>query len=218
MRTPALGHRRLSIVDLAAGAAADVQRGRHVWIVFNGEIYNHADAAPRARAPRASSIARGPTRRRIVHAYEQWGDDCVDAPPRHVRVRDLGCAGSGAAARARSPGRQAALLGARRRPLLFGSEIKAILASGLVRRGSNDAAHARSCSARGHSPASETMFAGIRKLMPGHMLRSTAAAFICRARTGTSRRRAGRADVRGRRRRRRAASSARCSRNRCGCG
>ena len=51
----------------------------------------------------------------IVHAYEQWGDDCVAPVPRHVRVRDLGRAEAAAAAGARSPRHQAALLGTRRR-------------------------------------------------------------------------------------------------------
>ena len=107
----ALGHRRLSIVDLAGGAQPLANEDETIWVVFNGEIYNHADLRPRLEAAGHRYRTRSDTET-IVHAYEQWGDDCVAALPRHVRVRDLGRAAAAAAARARPPRRQAALLGA----------------------------------------------------------------------------------------------------------
>ena len=57
----ALGHRRLSIVDLAAGHQPLANEDGSVWIVFNGEIYNHADVRPRARERRPPSTAPAPT-------------------------------------------------------------------------------------------------------------------------------------------------------------
>src|SRR3954470_24080321 len=42
----ALGHRRLSIVDLAAGHQPLSNEDETIWIVFNGEIYNHASVRP----------------------------------------------------------------------------------------------------------------------------------------------------------------------------
>ena len=111
----ALGHRRLSIVDLAAGHQPLSNEDGTIWIVFNGEIYNHADVRPELEAAGHRYRTRSDTET-IVHAYEQWGDACVEHLRGHVRLRDLGCAAAAAAARARSPGRQAALLGAGRRP------------------------------------------------------------------------------------------------------
>ena len=128
----ALAHRRLSIVDLAPAHQPLANEDGTIWVVFNGEIYNHA------RPPRASSRRDGHRYRTqsdtetIVHAYEQWGDDCVDrfrgmfafaiwdAPRRRLLlVRD----------RLGIKPLYWARVGDR---LLFGSEIKALLASGLV--------------------------------------------------------------------------------------
>src|SRR4051812_10829748 len=164
----ALAHRRLSIVDLSSGHQPLPNEDHTAWVVFNGEIYNHAEI-------RAELIARGHVYRTksdtetIVHAYEQWGDDCVqrfrgmfafaiwDAPKRRLLlVRDrLGikplywCRARGA--------------------LLFGSEIKALLASELIDAAPNYAVLPEVLSTRSTS-GEETLFAGVRKLLPGHVL------------------------------------------------
>jgi asparagine synthase (glutamine-hydrolysing) len=71
-----LGMRRLSIVDLTTGHQPISNEHGTVWIVFNGEIYNHA-------ALREQLIARGHRYRTqsdtetIVHLYEEYGRDCV---------------------------------------------------------------------------------------------------------------------------------------------
>src|ERR1700728_1141519 len=71
-----LGMRRLSIVDLATGHQPLSNEDGSVWIVFNGEIYNHAEL-------REKLIARGHIYRThsdtetIVHLYEEYGCDCV---------------------------------------------------------------------------------------------------------------------------------------------
>jgi len=71
-----LGHRRLSIVDLEGGHQPISNEDGSIWIVFNGEIYNHTEL-------RADLEARGHTYRTrsdtetILHAYEEFGADCV---------------------------------------------------------------------------------------------------------------------------------------------
>ena len=71
-----LGHRRLSIIDLGGGKQPIYNEDGSIVIVFNGEIYNYAELT-------AGLIARGhvfKTRsdtETIVHAYEEYGDDCV---------------------------------------------------------------------------------------------------------------------------------------------
>src|ERR1051325_7160272 len=76
----ALGHRRLSIVDLKTGQQPLSNEDGTVWVIFNGEIYNHADIRPdlEARGHRYRTHSDTET---IVHAYEEWGHDCV----RHLR-------------------------------------------------------------------------------------------------------------------------------------
>ncbi len=72
----ALGHRRLSIIDLAGGHQPLSNEDGSVWIVFNGEVYNYRELQPQLEALghrfRTSSDTEC-----IVHAYEQWGHDCV---------------------------------------------------------------------------------------------------------------------------------------------
>src|SRR3954465_4564586 len=72
-----LGHRRLSIVDLAAGHQPLSNEDGSIWIVFNGEIYNHAELRPELEAAGHGDPPRRATET-IVHAYEQWGDACVE--------------------------------------------------------------------------------------------------------------------------------------------
>src|ERR1035438_2501018 len=71
-----LGMRRLSIIDLATGHQPITNEDGSIWIVFNGEIYNH-------RMLRDDLIVRGHHYRThsdtetIVHLYEEYGKDCV---------------------------------------------------------------------------------------------------------------------------------------------
>src|SRR4051794_31129181 len=76
-RHAALGHRRLSIVDLAAGHQPLSNEDQTVWIVFNGEIYNHRDVRARLESAGHRYATRCDTET-IVHAYEQWGAGAVD--------------------------------------------------------------------------------------------------------------------------------------------
>ena len=72
-----LVHRRLSIVDLASGQQPLSNEDGSIWIVFNGEIYNHAEIRPELEAAGHVYRTRCDTET-IVHAYEQWGDSCVE--------------------------------------------------------------------------------------------------------------------------------------------
>lgn len=163
-----LGMRRLSIVDLATGHQPISNEDGSIWIVFNGEIYNH-------RILREQLITRGHQYRTqsdtetIVHLYEEYGKDCVQ----HLR---------GMFAFAIWDAKRKTLFIARDRlgikPLyyrltpdefLFGSEIKVLLAHPRVRPEFN-------CStlpeylAFGYLSGEETFYTGVRKLMPGHWL------------------------------------------------
>ncbi|HEV8673640.1 MAG TPA: asparagine synthase (glutamine-hydrolyzing) [Methylomirabilota bacterium] len=72
-----LGMRRLRIIDLATGQQPMANEDRSVWIVYNGEIYNYLDLRPALEA-RGHRFATRSDTETIVHAYEEWGDACVD--------------------------------------------------------------------------------------------------------------------------------------------
>jgi asparagine synthase (glutamine-hydrolysing) len=71
-----LGQRRLSIVDVAGGRQPIANEDGAVWIIFNGEIYNHLEirAYLEARGHRYKTRCDTET---ILHAYEEFGPDCV---------------------------------------------------------------------------------------------------------------------------------------------
>jgi asparagine synthase (glutamine-hydrolysing) len=163
-----LGMRRLSIVDLATGHQPISNEDGTLWIVFNGEIYNHA-------ALRDPLIARGhryathSDTETIIHLYEEYGRDCVQ----HLR---------GMFAFAIWDTRKRTLFIARDRlgikPLyyrltadsfLFGSEIKVILEHPGVRPEFNRAGLPEYL-AFGYLSGEDTFYSGIKKLMPGHTL------------------------------------------------
>ncbi len=163
-----IGMRRLSIVDLSTGHQPLSNEDGSVWIVFNGEIYNHL-------ALREQLITRGHCYRThsdtetIVHLYEEYGNDCVQ----HLR---------GMFAFAIWDAKRKRLFIARDRlgikpsyyrvasdRFVFGSEIKVLLASEGVRPEFNRSA-LQEYLAFGYLSGEETFYAGIRKLMPGHWL------------------------------------------------
>jgi asparagine synthase (glutamine-hydrolysing) len=164
----AFAHRRLSIVDLSTGQQPLSNEDGSVWIVFNGEIYNHTEIRTTLEAYGHTYRTMSDTES-IVHAYEQWGEDCVhrlrgmfafaiwDAPKRRLLlVRDR-------------LGIKPLYWSRTHDALLFGSEIKSILSSGLVQAEANQDVLPEVLSTR-YTSGEETLFAGIRKLLPGHLL------------------------------------------------
>jgi asparagine synthase (glutamine-hydrolysing) len=163
-----LAMRRLSIIDIQTGHQPITNEDQTLYIVFNGEIYNHQelreDLESRGHRYRTKSDTET-----IVHLYEQYGDDCV----KHLR---------GMFAFAIWDRTKRRLYIARDRlgikplyyyhdgkTLRFGSEIKAILAHPEVKPEFNRGTLAEYL-AFGYIAGAQTMYAGIRKLLPGHIL------------------------------------------------
>ena len=164
----ALGHRRLSIIDLTTGDQPIYNEDGTRAIVFNGEIYNFQELRVEleARGHRFGTVSDTET---IVHAWEEYGDACV------TRLR-------GMFAFALWDARARRLLLARDRVgkkplyyahdgerLLFGSELKALLADPSVKR---DLALEAidDYLAFGAVPAPRTVYRGIAQVPPGHYL------------------------------------------------
>jgi asparagine synthase (glutamine-hydrolysing) len=164
----ALVHRRLSIVDLAGGHQPLSNEDGRIWVTYNGEIYNHREVRAQLEAA-GHRYATNCDTETIVHAYEEWGDDCVhrfrgmfafalwDAPKRRLLlVRDRLGVKPLYWARAGDS-------------ILFASEIKAILASGVIPATANRSVLSEVLATR-YTSSHETLFEGIYKLLPGHRL------------------------------------------------
>jgi len=72
-----LGHARLSIIDLETGQQPLCNEDGSVWITFNGEVFNYIELAAELEAKGHVLRTRSDTEV-IVHAYEEWGDACVE--------------------------------------------------------------------------------------------------------------------------------------------
>ncbi len=163
-----LAFRRLAIVDVGAGHQPLSNEDGTVWIAFNGEIYNHAELRPELEA-RGHRYRTHSDTETIVHAFEEWGPDCVK------RLRGMFAFAIWDRTRrrmfvARDRVGIKPLYWARiGRSYVFGSEIKSLLAfPGLERRARLDSVvehlTMRYCG------APHTLFEGISKLPPGHSL------------------------------------------------
>src|SRR5271165_1291455 len=163
-----IGMRRLSIVDLATGHQPISNEDGTLWIVFNGEIYNHLALREQliARGHRYSTHSDTET---VIHLFEEYGEDCVQ----HLR---------GMFAFAIWNRNTKTLFIARDRlgikpvyykltpeRLLFGSEIKAVLAHGGIRPEFNRLALPEYL-AFGYLSGQESFYNGILKLLPGHTM------------------------------------------------
>ncbi len=163
-----IGMRRLSIVDVAGGHQPISNEDGTLWIVFNGEIYNHLALREQliARGHRYSTHSDTET---VIHLYEEYGEECVQ----HLRGmfafaiwnRDLKTL---FIARDRL-GIKPLCYSLTPERLLFGSEIKAVLAHGGIGARFNRAALPEYL-AFGYLSGEESFYAGIRKLLPGHTM------------------------------------------------
>lgn len=163
-----LGHRRLSIIDLDGGAQPISNEDGTLQVVFNGEIYNFVELRDELIRFGHVFTTRSDTEV-IVHAYEQWGTDCVSRfngifsfalwdtrrkqlllARDHLGVKPL----------------YYAMVGSR---LLFASEIKSLLQDHECPREVDIEALGALFTLR-YVPSPDTLFQGIKKLPPAHIL------------------------------------------------
>ncbi|MFL6513845.1 MAG: asparagine synthase (glutamine-hydrolyzing) [Chthoniobacterales bacterium] len=164
----ALGHRRLAIIDLNRGAQPMCNEDRTVWIVFNGEIYNFKELTADlvAKGHRFSSSSDTET---IIHAYEEYGVGCLDKL-QGMFTFAIWDEKDGTLFLARDRvGIKPLYYYQDAKGLIFGSEIKAILADPRVPREVDPGAIDRFLSYL-YLPGDKTLLTGIRKLEPGHYL------------------------------------------------
>ena len=166
----ALGHRRLSIIDLEGGKQPMFNEDGSLVVVFNGEVYNFQELREQLLAAGHTFATRSDTEV-LLHGYEEWGKEMLD------RLR-------GMFTFALWDSRAKTLLLARdhfgikplyyyQNPetgtLMFGSEIKSFLAHPEFQKELN-ADQLELYLSYQYSPGENTFFKGVKKLLPAHWL------------------------------------------------
>ena len=163
-----LAHTRLAIIDVTGGQQPMCNEDGSIRIVYNGEIYNH-ETLRRGLQARGHTYRTRSDTESILHLYEEAGDRVVNQL-------------QGMFAFAIWDRRRGRLLLARDRlgikplyyavtdtGLVFASEIKAVLASGLVRAAFDESVLPEYLAMR-FVAGERTFFRGVRKVLPGHVL------------------------------------------------
>jgi asparagine synthase (glutamine-hydrolysing) len=160
-----LGFRRLSIIDLNTGHQPISNEDDSVWIVFNGEIYNYRELREQLLAKGHRFKSQTDTEV-IVHLYEEFGENCVD------KLRGMFAFAIWDQARRKlfiardRLGIKPLYYYASNKSLIFGSEIKAILADPEVQPEVYPEVIDRFLTFY-YVPGQETLFKNIFKLAPG---------------------------------------------------
>lgn len=163
-----LGIRRLKIIDLATGQQPIHNEDETIWTVFNGEIYNFRELRAELQAKGHRFYTNVDTEV-IVHLYEEYGEDFVEKlngmfgiaiwdrrQDKLVLVRDR-------------LGIKPLSYFLTDQKLVFGSEIKSLLIEGSLDQ-SISTSSLDSYLTYGYVPAPDSIFEGVRKLPPGHLL------------------------------------------------
>jgi asparagine synthase (glutamine-hydrolysing) len=168
----ALGHARLSIIDLGGGAQPIHNTDQTVWITYNGEVFNYVELRQELLARGHQFYTQSDTEV-IVHAYDEYGDDFVNhlngqfafalwdrKQRRLLLVRDR--AGI-------LPLYYSVVSSGQGETVVFGSEVKALIASGLVQP-ALDPDGLDELMTFWAPLAPRTIFAGVSQVAPGEML------------------------------------------------
>ncbi len=168
-----LAHRRLSIIDIAHGQEPMISQDGQTVLVYNGEVYNYLDLRAELEALGRTFSTVSDTEV-VLQAYQEWGDDAFDRfngmfgfaihdrkngrlvlARDHFGIKPLYYANAGTAEDPK---------------LLFGSEIKPLLATGKLKTAPNERILYRYLQFRIHDEEAQTFFDGVHKLMPGEKL------------------------------------------------
>jgi asparagine synthase (glutamine-hydrolysing) len=164
-----LGHRRLSIVDVSHGGQPMFNEDKSLVIVYNGEVYNHADYREELEAKGHVYQTHCDTET-ILHLFEEYGERCVE------KLRGMFAFAIWNRtkkelfiARDRLGVKPLYYVHDEKGNLFFGSEIKTILEAAAVKPELNYNALPDQFANHGTSK-DETLFVGVKRLLPGHTM------------------------------------------------
>lgn len=167
-RNAGLAHRRLSIIDLEGGDQPIGNEDGSVQVVFNGEIYNFRELRSELEL-KGHQFKTFSDTEVIVHLYEELGDGCVE------RLRGMFAIALWDARKQRlllardRVGIKPLFVSVNNRRIVFGSELKALLAHGDVQREVDPVAIDEYLN-YGVIPGNRCIFRGVEKLLPGHVM------------------------------------------------
>ena len=167
-----LGHRRLSIIDVAGGHQPISNEDGTIWVLLNGEIYNYPELS-RDLQSRGHKFATRSDTEAIVHLYEEYGDACFE------RLRGMFAIAIWDSKRHRlvlardRVGKKPLYYLADQNRIIFASELKAILAVPGVSH-SMDPLAVSDYFSLGYVPAPKTIYREMKKVLPAHYLVATA--------------------------------------------
>lgn len=165
----ALGFRRLAIIDLAGANQPLYNENRSLVLVFNGEIYNYRELRRQLIAAGHAFSTQGDAEV-VLHGFERWGAGVLDRL-RGMFAFALYDTATGELFCARDAfGIKPLYYAVEGDRILFGSEIKGLLAHPHARRSLNERRLAHWLCME-YLPDEETLFEGVRKLPAGHWLR-----------------------------------------------
>lgn len=165
----ALGFRRLAIIDLAGANQPLYNENRSLVLVFNGEIYNYRELRRQLIAAGHAFSTQGDAEV-VLHGFERWGAGVLDRL-RGMFAFALYDTATGELFCARDAfGIKPLYYAAEGDRILFGSEIKGVLAHPHAHRSLNERRLAHWLCME-YLPDEETLFEGVRKLSAGHWLR-----------------------------------------------
>jgi asparagine synthase (glutamine-hydrolysing) len=163
-----LGHRRLSIIDVAGGSQPITNEDGTLQIVFNGEIYNYIEL--REELQKAGHIFKTQSDTEVIlHGYEEWGPACVERFNGIFAFAIWDCVSKSLFLARDHLGVKPlyyVILGYR---VLFASEIKALLQDKECPREVDMEALSQLFTLR-YVPSPKTLFSGVRKLAPAHYM------------------------------------------------
>ena len=162
--------RRLAIIDVKGGDQPIYNEDRSIVVVYNGEIYNYLELRSELEKVGHTFKTHSDTEV-VVHGYEEWGDTCFDKfngmfgislydknRKRTLLVRDhFGI-------------KPLYFCFPTTNQIMFSSEIKPLIYSGLIHVEPNDRIIYRYLKFRVHDDGRETFFKGVERLLPGEMM------------------------------------------------
>lgn len=171
-----LAHRRLSILDIEHGAQPMTTQDGRFTIVYNGEVYNYLELRAELEA-RGRSFRTDSDTEVLLQAHAEWGpaaydrfngmfafaihdaeNDSLTLARDHFGIKPLYYWTGEAAQEGTAP------------QVLFGSEIRGLLAAEVFEPAADDRAVYRYLKFRIQDDDEQTFFAGVRRLMPGQVL------------------------------------------------
>jgi asparagine synthase (glutamine-hydrolysing) len=163
-----LGFRRLSIIDLSGGHQPISNEDGSIWVMLNGEIYNYPELR-KEMLEKGHILATRSDTETIVHLYEEYGEECF-ARLRGMFAVVIWDSNQRKLLMARDRvGKKPLFYSADSKRVLFGSELKALLAGDNLSRDMDPQALSDYFSF-GYIPAPKTIYRSVRKVLPGHYI------------------------------------------------